>query len=85
MDVVYPFAQLIITGKLSIHDSLHELVTDQKTGLLFEDANMLTDQLFTLFGGKDRKLIDTMRQNVIKQFEHDRWHDNWTRNVIPIL
>jgi hypothetical protein len=66
--------------------SIGELVHNEETGLLFDNAEQLADRLEMLLAdfADERAMLDHLRCNVIAAHER-RWPQNWDMIVLPLF
>lgn len=89
------FSALHVTFVTEVHHpkmcilsiSLSELVRHNENSLVFADENELAQQLKMWFRGfpnndTQRQLDEKFRQN-LQAFQENRWHGNWSLNVLP--
>ncbi|KFW04845.1 Chitobiosyldiphosphodolichol beta-mannosyltransferase, partial [Eurypyga helias] len=65
---------------------LHELMKHDENGLIFSDAEELTEQLKMLFLGFPTlgSKLQTFREN-LRESNKLRWDENWDQTVLPLL
>ncbi len=70
------------------YSCIHELVTDDQTGLLFSNAAQLSQHLQQLLAGfpaAPSELSQRSRLNVREREQSLRWEENWTDVAWPVL
>lgn len=70
------------------YSCIHELVADQRTGLLFADAEGLCGHLQALLRGfpaRPSALLARLQQGVADTQQTLRWDDNWDAVAWPVL
>lgn len=70
------------------YSCIHELVKDGHTGLLFSDAEQLSQHLQALLHGfptQPSKLLQHIQKSVAQEEQGLRWDENWRQVALPLI
>jgi len=68
----------------SLFYSISELVKHEENSLVFNNETELAQQIMEWFRMGENNKCNAFK-NKLKEFQRLRWHENWMKNVYPLI